>query len=297
MPATQRKQRVAFRNILFATDFSSASNSAMPYAAGLARSFGAKLFTLHVNQPANYALPPELWQSAQQACDLEMQHLRDDLHQSFPDLSPEFLQSEGNVWSALTSAVEQYNLDLIVIGTRGRTGVGKTLMGSQAEEILRHSPCPVLTVGPQARSEQGTRGRLSSILFATDFGPSSLAAAPIAASLAEEYQSTLTLLHVIEAHDAHLSSRPSELTESREQFLRSLLPDEAKFWCAPHFLVEHGLPTSKILEVAARTNADLIVLGVHHPEGVPGAATHLPISTVHQIVAHAECPVLTVRAS
>jgi nucleotide-binding universal stress UspA family protein len=295
MPATQMKQRVTFRHILFATDFSAAANSALPYAAGLARSFGAKLYALHVKEPANYALPPELWQSAQLADDREIQRLRDAVSRDFPDITPEILEGEGSVWHALASAIETLRIDLIVVGTRGRTGVEKVLLGSQAEEVLRRAPCPVLTVGPRAQSEDGRRGKITSVLYATDFGVASIAAAPIAVSLAEEYQTRLTLLHVIENRDAHQTDTPEEFGESRERHLRALIPDEANFWCAPHFVVEQGVPADKILEVARRANADLIVLGVHKPEGVPGASTHLPIATVHHIVAHAECPVLTVR--
>jgi nucleotide-binding universal stress UspA family protein len=295
MLATQMKQRVTFRHILFATDFSAAANSALPYAAGLARSFGAKLYALHVKEPANYALPPELWQSAQLADDREIQRLRDAVSRDFPDITPEILEGEGSVWHALASAIETLRIDLIVVGTRGRTGVEKVLLGSQAEEVLRRAPCPVLTVGPHAQPEDGTRSKIASILYATDFGFASLAAAPIAISLAEEYQSKLTLMHVIENRDEHQTAAPEEFGELSEHHLRALLPREANFWCAPHFVVEHGVPADKILEVARRTNADLIVLGVHKPEGLPGASTHLPIATVHHIVAHAQCPVLTMR--
>src|ERR1700730_5589931 len=107
MPAaTQTKQRVTFRNILFATDFSSAANSALPYAAGLARSFGAKLYALHVKEPANYALPPQLWQAAQSADESEMQRVREEVKRDFPELTPEMLEGEGGVWSAMASAIE-----------------------------------------------------------------------------------------------------------------------------------------------------------------------------------------------
>ncbi len=294
MPATQMKQRVAFRNILFATDFSSAANSALPYAAEFAKSFGAKLFAMHVKEPANYALPPELWQNVQDVCDSEMQLLRATLSRNFPELKPEFVEGEGSVWSALAAAVKEHEIDLIVVGTRGRTGIGKVLLGSQAEEIFRRAHCPVLTVGPRAHSENERRGKLGSILFATDFGSASHAAAPIAVSLAEENQAKLTLLHVVESGADHLS-HPAQFLESSERQLRALVPEEAKIWCAPHFLVEPGNAIEKILEVAERTHADLIVLGVHKPEGVAGAATHLPIATVHHLVAHAKCPVLTVR--
>ncbi len=136
MPATQTKQRVSFRNILFATDFSSAANSAMPYAAALAKTFGAKLYALHVHEPANYALPPEMWQTLQTTRDMETQCLRDVVKRDFPGITPEMLQGEGSVWHALAAAIETHHIDLIVIGTRGRTGIGKALLGSQAEEVL-----------------------------------------------------------------------------------------------------------------------------------------------------------------
>jgi nucleotide-binding universal stress UspA family protein len=296
MQAIQMKQqRVTFRNILFATDFSHAANSAMPYAAGLARSFGAKLFVLHVKEPINYALPPGAWETAQFQDDLEMENLRKGLHSEFSDLHPEVLEGEGKVWTTVAAAIETHKIDLVVVGTRGRSGIEKVLLGSQAEEVLRHTRCPVLTVGPGAESEEGKRGKLASILYATDFGPASLAAAPVAISLAEENQSRLTLLHVIEGHGAHEAKDREEFGETSEEKLRALVPVDAGFWCAPHFLVEQELPKEKILETARRTNADLIVLGARIPEGVPGASTHLSIATVHHIVANAGCPVLTVR--
>ena len=136
---------------------------------------------------------------------------------------------------------------------------------------------------------------MASVLLATDFGASSLAAAPIAVSLAEEYQSKLTLLHVVEDREANELATPSDFGESAERQLRALVPEEAHLWCEPLFLVQRGRPAEGILDAARRTNADLIVLGVHAPEGVPGASTHLPIATVHKVAAQAECPVLTVH--
>ena len=294
VPENLKNQRVAFRNILFATDFSASANAAMPYAAGLARSFAAKLFVLHVQEPANYALPVEAMQCTQFAQEMEMKFIRKAVAHDFPEIVPEVLQAEGALWPSLSEAVKTHHIDLVVIGTRGRTGVGKALLGSKAEEILRHAPCPVLTVGPRAQFQDGVRAKLVSILFATDFGPASIAAAPFAVSLAEEYQSKLTLLHV-ESRNAAPVCGADEFGDASERRLRALVPDDAKFWCAPHFLVEQGVPTDRILEAARRTNADLIVIGAHRPEGIPGAASHLPISTLHKIVANAEVPVLSVR--
>lgn len=295
MPATRMQKRVALNNILFATDFSPAADSALPYAAGFARSFGANLFAIHVQEPANYALPPESWRYVQMAEETNLQELGKTIRREFPDINPQMLLAEGKVCAAVESAVKEHQVDLVVVGTRGRTGLGKTLLGSQAEEILRYATCPVLTVGPRAQGKQERmRGKIASILFATDFGPASYAAAPLAISLAEENQARLTLLHVTEHHEIKEAANWPDYGEWCERRLRDLVPDEAHLWCAPHFVVERGQAAERILETARRADADLIVLGVHGPEGVPGAATHLPIATVHSVVTLAECPVMTV---
>ena len=141
-----------------------------------------------------------------------------------------------------------------------------------------------------------------SILFATDFGAASLAAAPVAVSLAEEYQAKLTLLHVKEKRGGNEMAMPCDGAEACEQRLRSLVTEEAKLWCEPHFVVDcgagdkRGAAWERILGQAEAREADLIVMGAHPPEAVvPGAETHLEIATVHGVVAHARMPVLTVR--
>jgi nucleotide-binding universal stress UspA family protein len=295
------RKRVIFKNILLASDYSASANLAMPYAAGMARSFGATLYAMHVQEPINYALPPDTWQGLELTREMEQQFLVEVVRRDFPDVTPHVLHGEGVVWRAIESAIKKHDIDLVVVGTRGRAGIGKALLGSVAEEILRHAPCPVLTVGPQACHEAGRRGRMSSILFATDFGTASLAAAPIAVSLAEEYQAKLTLLHVMEKRGGGQMQMPCDGPGECEERLRALVADEAKMWCEPHFVVDcgagdkRGAAWERILGQAEAREADLIVMGVHAPEGVPGADTHLEIATVHGVVAHARMPVLTVR--
>ena len=280
------------------------SNLAMPYAAGMARSFGAKLYAMHVQEPINYALPPGTWHGLELTREMEEKFLVEAVRRDFPDVRPHVLHADGVVWRAVDLAIRKRDIDLVVVGTRGRTGIGKALLGSVAEEILRHARCPVLTVGPQACHEAGRRGRMASILFATDFGAASLAAAPIAVSLAEEYQAKLTLLHVKERRGAGQMEMPCDGAEACEQRLRGLVAEEAKMWCEPHFVVDcgagdrAGAAWERILGQAQAREADLIVMGVHEPEGVfPGADTHLEIATVHGVVAHARMPVLTVRGA
>jgi nucleotide-binding universal stress UspA family protein len=288
--------RVRFRNILLATDFSPSAHLAMPFAGVLAQCFGAKLYAIHVAEPINYALPPEAWQEPELTRETELQSLARSIRHEFPDVEPEMIRAEGLVPEAVEAAVQKHDIDLVVIGTRGRTGVGKFLLGSKAEQILRHTTCPVVTVGPNVRSQARQPGPMRSIVFASDFGPASLAAAKYAVSVAAEWAGKVALLHVIEKREANDPGMPEDAVEASVQRLEALLPDDAELWCKPMVVVEHGQAAERILELAATRSADLIVLGVHAPEGVPGAATHLPRATVHKVIAHAECPVLTVAA-
>ena len=88
----------------------------------------------------------------------------------------------------------------------------------------------------------------------------------------------------------------SDVRESGKLLLRKLVPPEAETWCKPEYFVELGAPSERILDLANLRDVDLIVLGAQPEKGVPGAATHLPIATAHKVVAHANCPVLTVRS-
>jgi len=129
-------------------------------------------------------------------------------------------------------------------------------------------------------------------VYATDFSPESLAAAPFATSLAQEFQARLTLLHVIEKiGDLDPTSRPIDHALQR---LESLVPAEAGLWCSTKPSVQYGPPAERILQAALDCKADVIVLGVRAAAGHLGAATHLPWATAHKVIAHAHCPVLTI---
>lgn len=296
MKTIGRTTRIQLKNILFLTDFSHAAAGAIPFAAEVARRFGAKLYALHVRTPVvNPMTEPATWATLEKAAEAEARIQRDALLRSFPELKPEVRIEEGDFYSTLLELVEKKKIDLIVLGTRGRSGVGKFFLGSVAEEIFRKATCAVLTVGPFAPGAASWGGKLSEIIYATDFSPESVAAAAYAISLAQEFQARLTLVHVIKEKQLGDLVHPGELVKSSEELLRNLVPPEASLWCEPRFAIEEGAPADKILEVAGQRDAGLIVLGIHKPSGFPGADTHLPIATAHKVVSHALCPVLTVR--
>ncbi|MFZ0634194.1 MAG: universal stress protein [Candidatus Acidiferrales bacterium] len=296
MKTLETPTRIQIKNVLFLTDFSPAADAALPHASEFAKRFGAKLYALHVRPPTiNPTTQPNTWPVLEEAAKEEAEAQRQKLLKSFPGIQPEVMVEEGDFWHTLNTAIEERDFDLIVLGTRGRSGAGKFFMGSTAEEVFRRVPCAVLTVGPFSHAELPRGGEFSEILYATDFGPESAAAASYAISLAQEFQARLTLLHVIAEPKPGELVTPSELFASSGRLLHKLVPPEAELWCEPRFVIDQGPAGEKILEIAKRRKADLIVLGLHPPGGFPGAATHLPMATAHKVVSHAACPVLTVR--
>ncbi len=297
MKAATAKAAVGFRNILFATDFSNAADRAIPFVKEIAKHYEANLVAWHVHPPVvNPMTPPETWASDAAATEARDQVHREHLLRTFAGIPTQVLIEEGGIQSGLQAAIEKHNTDLVVMGTRGRTGIGKLLLGSTAEEILRTVTCPVLTVGPHADPSRESNGQIREILCATDFTSQAQTAAAYAVSLAQEFQARLVLLHVIPRQEPNDLVMATDVVESSKALLRKLVPAEAINWCKPEYFVEEGNPAEKIVELAHLRESDLIVLGVKAEQGVPGAATHLPIATAHKVISQAGCAVLTVRS-
>jgi nucleotide-binding universal stress UspA family protein len=191
------------------------------------------------------------------------------------------------VWETISGIISEKHIDMLVLGTRGRTGIEKALMGSIAEEIFRQSVCPVLTVGPRVTVKSRNAAQLSRILYATDFSAESLAAAPYAISLAREHRAQLVLLNCMEnAGDI----------QSMLHTLRELVPFGTDLRCEPTCVVERGPHGEKIMDAAQSHGADAIVLGVSAADRDLSKKMHFQSSALYKIVTQAICPVLTVRA-
>jgi nucleotide-binding universal stress UspA family protein len=204
----------------------------------------------------------------------------------------QLLVRSGDVWPVLADVVEEFGVDLIVVGTRGRTGVRKFILGSVAENIFRQSPCPVLTVGPNA-TEWGPQIGLERILATTGFAPHSLLAVRYAVLLAQELHSSLALLHVVTEPGELNVAQKERLEKEREARLRALVPEDVHLAALPRFVVEFGSATERILATASEWNANLIVLGLRHvEESSRGESTW---ARAYEIVRQAKCPVMTIR--
>jgi nucleotide-binding universal stress UspA family protein len=278
---------LSFKNILLAVDFSPASEPAVYYASAIARQCHSNVHMMHVNGLDSYhLLSPEAFRVAvrdREAPTRDMVQLVKNLLDGLPNEVP--LHQNG-LWDVIADVVARNKIDLVVLGTHGRTGLAKFILGSVAEQIFRNVPCPVLTVGPEA-PYANEKFAFKNVLLASDLDPHS--AAPAYASwLCDEFNGSLTALHVAESNNGHGGSD----IERANQVSAMLKPSERAM--LPKIVVKHGLPADLILEAISELHPDVVVLGARHPARL-GIASHLPWSTASKVIAGAACPVLTVR--
>jgi len=302
---------VGLKSVLVATDFSAASQKALYHALALARHFGAKFCLAHVIPWLPMAMVgPDAVVAGEDAVLRDVEHLQDNLARSgaLAGLQTQFIIREGEVWRELETVIKQEQVDLVVVGTSGRRGVEKLVLGSVAEKIFRRADCQVLTVGPS--SNQELRVETSSadrvVLFATDFGKASLRALNYAVACANHFAAKLALLHVVTAvpmpEGFHWRSS-NDATQMRESIriacLRHLEELTRNVWLKhkPEFFAHFemsGPVSDKILDTAEKLKAGLIVMGLHRSRHV-GTAAHMPWATAYDVVCGARCPVLTVK--
>lgn len=300
MKPTAALADVKFKNVLYLTDFSEPSEAAFPFAAAVARGYGAKVYAFNVLIPAPYVYTtPDLTELAIEAEEEVALSEMKKVESQLAGLPHETAVERGaGVWEPVERAIREHGIDLIVLGTHGRTGAQKFMLGSVAEEIFRRSPVPVLTIGPGVLSGSHNAARFHRVLFATDFAPEAAAAIPYAISLALKGNARLILLHVVRKIGARNEREAGSVEISVAEAIHQLYeipPKDAGLNSPPEVAVEFGEPANRIVEASKERGADIIVLGVRDAAGRLGAATHLERSTAHKVVAHASCPVLTVR--
>jgi Universal stress protein UspA and related nucleotide-binding proteins len=298
MIKAQLEARVRLKNILFLTDFSWASDTAIPFVREIAKQYEGKVIALHVTVPDvfTYMTPASPSAALESQNDFALAEMK-KVEAQLAGIPNQVVVTAGNdVWSVVRSLLQAEHIDLILVGTHGRTGLSKLLMGSTAEEIFRRSPVPVMTVGPSVIPAELPHAAWQRILFASDFSAEAGAAAPFAVSFAEENDSQLILLHVIETVGSRKENKYQGLTVAEALHrLHEIVPAEAELWCRPETVAKHGDPATQILKLANEKKADLIVLGIRNNAPVT-VVSHLEKTIAQTVLAHAACPVLTVRS-
>jgi nucleotide-binding universal stress UspA family protein len=206
---------------------------------------------------------------------------------------------EGHPATETVRVAQEVGADLIVMGTHGRTGFQRFVLGSVTETVLRRAPCPVLTVPPRA-SDHPRSMFFKRILCASDFSPASEAAVRYAASLAAEADGSLFLVHVLDRPGIKARSQaarpgnagpPDYECAARAQLQRAV-PPAAREFCRVEEIVAQGRAAPAIVRLAAEREVGLVVMGVHGRSMLDLMAFG---SVTHEVVRQAVCPVLTVR--
>lgn len=280
---------VELKRVLFTTDFTDVSQRALPIVSAIAHRCGYKVFAAHVWTPGPYLMvSPEaaavLDRQSEQAAKEELERL--SRSRRFDGIKMEPIVRCGDPAGEINHLVQQLRINLTVMSTHGRTGFRHRFLGSVAEEVVRTLHCPVLTVGPRLAARFANIQSIDNILFPTDFSAESMAVFPYLASLAHEYRSRLTVLHVLEAEAGEHKKAAEQVCGQ----MKKALAKEISPRCAAEFVIDYGGPVDAILAHAHRIDADLIGLGVR---GWTDIAKHFRETVAYRILAEAECPVLT----
>ncbi len=295
-----------FEHILAPVDFSDSSSRSLAHAAALARWYDAALTVLHV-APTFQAVPikGDLGMPVhvtEPATDEEaLRGIRRLLDESDISARATPMIRTGDASTAIVDEATRTNADLIVMGTHGRRGFRRLLLGSVTESVLREAPCPVLTVPLRTPAESSQVVTFKRILCPTDFSESARFAFETGLNLARQADGALTLLHAIEwlaeaeprtsAHFNVPEYRRHLLEDARAQ-LDDLVASESQTWATIDIEVVFGRAHREILRVAAERQTQLIVMGA---QGRGGIDLALFGSTTQQVVRGASCPVLTAR--
>lgn len=299
---------IEFKQILCPTDLSEASVRSLTYAAAFARWYDARLTVLHVvptfdpitvgpgtlNGPLQVVMPV----SRMEVLD-EMRRITGSA--GIGSIHADLSAQQGDPARNIVDEALAIDADLVVMGTHGRSGFERLLIGSVAEKVLRKALCPVLLVPPHVTATAQPDVSFKHILCPMDFSPSALQALGFALDLARQSDGVVTVLHALEwlAEEEPREYTHFNVPEYRQylmddarQRVEALVTDHSRTWGAIEHRVVLGRAYREILQIAADAGTDLIVMGA---QGRGGLGLTLFGSTTQQVVRAATCPVLTVR--
>jgi nucleotide-binding universal stress UspA family protein len=274
-------------NILLPTDLSEDSMPILPYAGQIAKAFGARIHLCHIHADVPLAAglaAPRLYEAEGEKVAEQLATVRWSPALRGVDLK--LILALGKIQDEMQTLIAENHIDLIVVGTHGRTGLAKVVLGSVAEQICRVVTCPVLTASPA--TDVAPETAFKNILFPTNLSDISKKTLPYIAMLAGKYGSRITILHVV----AQDGTSPAEQEKRAERIRKALADDFGPFLAQfqPDFMVAFGNTAETVLRVAGEKQAGLIALGIRNAFR-PGILIE---RTAYRIMAGAHCPVLTV---
>ncbi len=290
-------------HILVPTDFSDSALLALEHGIYLANKFDGELHLLHVAELPTITLPDFPSDLFEAARNMGMERLGDLLEQQEVELPPvKRVVMAGTPAEPAADVIIDYanthDVDFIVMGTHGRRGARRLLLGSVTEEVIRRSPCPVLTM--RTHKEAWSLPRADRILVPVDFGKSTRQVMGVAARVAEHYDASITLAHVVDLEyypyygfgTDPFRSIQSDMIQASEDHLSELAAELQAAGIIASWITVSGHPASTLRELAAESDVDLIVIGSHGRSGFDRAMVG---SVSEKVLRSAHCPVMVVN--
>jgi len=281
--------------VVFATDFSPASQNAGLYASAISVHFQTDLVIAHAFTLLQPALEVEIGMSKPSQQRIDLNHALSLTAEVLPAGrgTTEAILLEGDPSKMVPKFSQLRNKSLIVLGTHGGGAVDRFVLGSTAECILRCSSGPAITIGPRVNILKAGALRIKRILYATDCTSEATHAAPVAVALADTFSAELDVLNVISSNDV---DHPEQLHRLQQHFygeVEAAVPRHAEQICQPNTFVSVGQPHKEILKHIAEREIDILVLGLRR-------SAHLGMrnrtSGAFPIIVEARCPVVTVAS-
>jgi nucleotide-binding universal stress UspA family protein len=289
--------------ILCPIDFSEFSVRAYHHALSLAEHYRAKLVAQHVVELwrypyADYAASLGEYERFSQALrEGGKEQLREFVKNHTHDkIQPELVVHQGIAPDSILSFAQAQKTDVIVMGTHGRRGFDRLVLGSVTDRVMRRAPCPVLAVGKPshdsmaAGEERQHPHHLSRILFCTDFSDNSERALNYALSARAEYDAELTLLHVLE--EVSTPAKKEEAVATAKDELEKLIPPEERKTLKIKAVVRIGRPYQQIIQLALEAQIDIVAMAVRGRGALDLAVFG---STTYRVLQLGPCPVLAVH--
>ena len=284
MQLLENPSRLQLNDVLLIAQFPPWADVAVPYALELAREHRARMQVVH-------AMPTHASQTVTHVP--QGGAFRRSGREVVLDAGARPPVIDDDITAArLDDMAGQHDFDLAIVSYGGTSRWREGVVGKAVEQVIDATDCPLMVIGPAVDTERVSRPEPATIVHATDFSPQALAAAQHAFSWSQEYQSWITLLHVIEGIGAWTEHEREQLEGPFRQWLRELVPAELPTWCEVEYRVEFGRPADKIVATAERLDADLLVIGL---TGMDAVAQNRPGATALQVISNAPCPVLVVR--
>jgi nucleotide-binding universal stress UspA family protein len=296
--------------ILCPVDFSEFSIRAYHHALSLAEHYRAKLVAQHIVELSRYpyadyvASTGDYGEFCRVLCEGDKEQLQQFVkHHTHGEIRPELVVTQGTAPDCILSFAQAQKADLIVMGTHGRRGYDRLVLGSVTNRVMRRTPCPVLAVCQPPREsisanisadmaageERSHSHHLNRILFCTDFSENSEQALSYAISATAEYDAELTLLHVLEDVPSPAKTEGAIATATRQ--LDKLIPPEGRK-TKIRTAVRIGKPYRQIIQLALETQVDMVVMGVRGRGALDLAVFG---STTYRVLQLGPCPVLAVH--